>query len=157
MRNIKASLSRVSLSRTASGSHDPLPDPRGIYEAQPSPYWTGRFTTLSDQHLSTATSTLSLSLSPLSPTHHPPLTTRDPTSRPLSRVFSASELKRVDSALDETDRARAVFAELEGLCRTERARRSLFEWREGWAAKRGCPGVLPRGQRILGKLGFGRE
>ena len=169
VQNIKASFSRASVRTVSSTSvpasvpektsvPGPVPaDPRGIYTAQPSPYWTGRFTTLSDKHLTALTSSVSLSQTTTetrTASPHQTLTSRDPQERPLSRLFSAGDVKKVEGALDEGKRARLVLKELEGLCRTEEARGSLAEWRGAWADRIGRP-VVPR-QRFLEKLGFGR-
>ncbi|MBE3041072.1 hypothetical protein IMZ48_00480 [Candidatus Bathyarchaeota archaeon] len=171
VQNIKASFSRASIRTVSSTSvpasvsektSAPVPvptpaDPRGIYTAQPSPYWTGRFTSLSDKHLTALTSSVSLSQTTIetrTASPHQTLTSRDPQERPLSRLFSASDVEKVEGALDEGNRARLVLRELEGLCRTEEARRSLAEWRGAWADRIGRP-VVPR-QRFLERLGFGR-
>lgn len=169
VQSIKASFSRASLVRTVSASSavpksnspSPVPapeerDPRHIYEAQSSAYWTGRFTALSDQHLAGATAALSFAPPGTPPSS--PVDNREPLPRALLRLFSREDAARLEAALDEEGRARAVFAELEGLCRTGEARTSLREWREGWAARFRRPGVLPREQRgFLDRLRFGRE
>lgn len=167
MQSIKASFSRASLVRTVSSSTAPKSsspvsqsprsrdDPRCIFEAQPSEYWTGRFTALSDAHLAQATENLSFT-----PRDDPPspVDNRAPQARPLSALFNRADAESVGRALNEEERARRVFEELEGWCGTDEARRSLWEWREGWAVRMGRPGVLPRGQRgFLDRLRFGRE
>ena len=130
-------------------SRSPSPhDIQLIYEAQSSAYWTGRFTSLSDTYLYTMTSPLTHSASP------PPAATSPP---PAQRQACLQECtwnsqdmqKRFDEALDQDERARRVFAELEELCMTVEARRSLFEWREEWAKRCGRPGVLPVKPGIL--------
>lgn len=178
---LKASLSRASLIRTFSGSIPSAPtspaptlpslplslplsqppsprDVRHVYEPQPSAYWTGRFTSLSDLHLYSMTSPLTLSPSPppIEPSPAPAQQARLQKRRPGAQIPQNSRDKeRLSAALDQDERARRIFSELEGCCRTVEARRSLFEWREEWARGCGRPGVLPGRGGILGRLKWG--
>ena len=158
--NLKASLSRASLIRTFSGPTASVPSPspaptlpslssrpssphdiRHVHEPQPSAYRTGRFTALSDMHLHQMTTSLTFSPSPKNPGPSP---AAPRPARLQKKPTTQNNAGKFNAALDQDERARRVFAELEGLCRTVEARRSLFEWREEWAKRGGRPGVLPR-------------
>lgn len=173
---LKASLSRASLIRTFSGSTPSVPtspaatipslplsqppsprDVRHVYEPQPSAYWTGRFTSLSDLDLHSMTAPLTLSPSPppIEPSPAPAQRGRLQKRPPAQTTQSGRDKERFSAALDQDERARRVFAELEGCCRTIEARRSLFEWREEWARRCGRPGVVPGRGGILGRLKWG--
>ncbi|SPO07354.1 uncharacterized protein DNG_10048 [Cephalotrichum gorgonifer] len=146
------------------GAHDM----RYVYGAQPSEYWTGRFVSLSDKlFLQQAES---LALAPSTPDRLAPPTkgiTPDnitnaanlPTSSTMpslplpSAPKDPSSKDRVEALLDGEERSRLVFEELEALCRTPEALRSLAEWREGYARKFDKPGLLPGGSGgLLGRL-----
>lgn len=60
----------------------------------------------------------------------------------------------VDAALlmDDDERCRRVFINLETFCTTEEARKSLLEWQQGFARKTGRKKLLPRGGTMEDRL-----
>ncbi|PQK16739.1 hypothetical protein BB8028_0006g10580 [Beauveria bassiana] len=121
------------------------PNPRQIVHAQPSAYWSGRFTTLRDhlcnEHmacvLSKATDTIQTGISGDS--------TRDGRSHDLQ--LSGNPPYPLQ---DEDDLCRQVFTILESQCITKAAKMSLTRWREKFAIRRCRPNLLPHRGGFLG-------
>lgn len=140
-------------------------DPRLIHTAQPSAYWSGRYASLRDKFMnemlqpsnlqtilnadaernkasaatksSTATSHAEAGLTTSSTMSFLP-------ERP-SQTNTSSSIKAAENLTDEDKRDRRVFAHLEGLCTTDEARASLYEFQEAFARRHKKEWLLPRG------------
>ncbi|KUI53590.1 hypothetical protein VP1G_01008 [Cytospora mali] len=165
---------RLSLGSRKSDSHL-SENPFLIYTEQPPSYWTGRFVSLhdklqseclTDQNLRTllnAQTERAVARNQqrqpqlLSNTRYSRYNTRLPPSATSAAVLqqtgrgsmSTRDLtaQAVDAAmlLDDDERCRRVFNNLEIFCATDEARKSLLAWQQEFARKTGRKNLLPKG------------
>lgn len=166
--------SLTSLSRRSSGSstleNQEPPDPRKVSKAQPSEYWSGRFVSLNDRFSAEDFERDMAALPFLPPSEPPQKQTIKPdraaaNNRPthLSHSTTTSALTSLTSSKpeeslqdDEDARCLRVFRQLDCLCSTNEARRSLRDWQQTYARRMGKPGLLPKGGRMEDKTLMGK-
>jgi hypothetical protein len=181
----EAEISQTSRSTASSLVNDGI-NPRQIHRAQSSAYWTGRFMALRDrfhnatllpdnltmfitahaQHSVTPDHTLRPETNMPGPTLNATLLQVNARNRRHSTTnfsFPSKGKARnvrdsIDTALamDEEDQARKAFLQLDALCTTSEARRSLHAWQQIFARQKGREELLPQGGSMEDKGWMGR-
>ncbi|KAJ9142446.1 hypothetical protein NKR23_g7245 [Pleurostoma richardsiae] len=152
----------------------PTTNPRLITSAQPSAYWSGRFTALHDRFLNELLTPRNLQT--LADAHAEEYGIPDPPPPPPASRFGSSSSSRHDARIppsatssailqrrqtpgefrsvgqqsadalnDDDSRCRRVFLHLQRACVTGEARQSLHEWQQAYARKTGRRALLPEG------------
>ncbi|KAI1141389.1 hypothetical protein F5Y05DRAFT_423214 [Hypoxylon sp. FL0543] len=138
-------------------------DPRVIRKAQPTSFWSGRYVVLRDQLMNEnlqeenmntilaadaerhKTASSLAAAKPSTGAGLPASSTMAYLPQRPSGADKTAAAKAADDLVDEDKRDRRVFALLEGLCATEEARNSLYDFQELYARVYEKEWLLPRG------------